>query len=181
MSLHSFLGLPKPAATTSSAEETETVRRVVAALESIPADRARYLAGFAYIMSRAADADMNITDEQTRLMETTMVEVGGLSEAEAVIVVEIAKSQTRLFGGTEDFLVTREWAKDASVDQRMQALRCAFAVEATDQLITSEESTVLDEIADELGLDRVQLNEVRDEYRDSLAAVKLVREAGQAG
>ena len=36
------------------AAETATVRRIVAELEALPPDQRRYLAGFAYVLSRAA-------------------------------------------------------------------------------------------------------------------------------
>ena len=87
------------------------MRRIVAQLEALPPDRARLLAGAAYVVSRAANADMAITDDEIALMEQTLVERTGVSEAEAVIVVEIARQQARLFGSTEDYLVTREFKR----------------------------------------------------------------------
>ena len=65
-----------PAASTTpaaaSAAETATVRKIVAQLEALPPDRARLLAGAAYVVSRAANADLTITPEETALMERTL-------------------------------------------------------------------------------------------------------------
>ena len=47
---------PPPA---GSAAETATARQIVARLDAMPPAEARYLACFAYVMSRAAQADLN--------------------------------------------------------------------------------------------------------------------------
>jgi hypothetical protein len=78
--------------------ETATVRRIVARLEALPPDEARYLAGFTYVMSRAAQADLHISDEETQVMERAVIELGGLDEAQAVLVVQMAKLQARVLG-----------------------------------------------------------------------------------
>jgi uncharacterized tellurite resistance protein B-like protein len=168
------------AARTSSEQETETVRRIVGELESLPPADARRLAAFAYVLARAAQSDLKIDDAETGAMERIVVELGGLTEAQAVIVVETAKSQSRMLGGTEDFLVTREYREISTEDERLALLRCCFAVTASDDSVTSTENSVINEIAVELGLTRDQLNSVRAEFRDQLAAMRIVRSA-QAG
>src|SRR3954452_13568517 len=72
-----------------SAAETATARRIVARLEALPPAEARYLACFAYVMSRAANADFDISAEETAVMERFAVEYGGLDTAQAVLVVEM--------------------------------------------------------------------------------------------
>src|SRR5438045_9722023 len=74
--------------TAGSAAETATVRRIVARLEALPPEEARFLAAFAYVMSRAANADMDISADETQAMEGFVVEHGHLDEAQAVLVVE---------------------------------------------------------------------------------------------
>ena len=160
-----------------AAGETETVRRIVASLEAMPPDQARYLAGFAYVLSRAAEADMDISPAETTVMERIVVEHGGLTEAQAVIVVEIAKTQSRLQGGTEDFLVTREFARLTTEEQRLAVLRCCFLVGAADNSISAEEIAVLAEIANELDIDEHKLAAVRGEFTDRYAAVQAMRAA----
>ena len=59
-----------------------------------------------------------------------------------------------------------------------------FAVAATDHEITAEEYAALTEIAEELGLSRPELNEIRNQYRDQLTAIKAMRQqqaAAQSG
>jgi tellurite resistance protein len=161
-----------------SAAETATARRIVARLEALPPEEARYLACFAYVMSRAANADFDISDDETRLMERFAVEQGGLDEAQAVLVVEMAKLQARTQGGTEDFVVTREFHEISTPEQRRALVRCCFAVEAVDGSISAEEASVVNEIARELDLERDEVNAIRDEFHDQLSAVQALRRAG---
>ena len=66
------LGLTANAAAGKSVQEgdTETVRRIVAELESLETERARYIAAFAFILSRVANADLEISVEETPLTLT---------------------------------------------------------------------------------------------------------------
>jgi uncharacterized tellurite resistance protein B-like protein len=159
----------------SSSAETMTVRRIVARLEALPRDEAHYLAGFAYVMSRAAHADLDISDAETRAMERFAVELGRIDEAQAVLVVEMAKLQARHHGATEDYLVTREFARHATREQKLALLRCCFAVGAADETISPEESGVVNQIARELDLDREELNAVRAEFHENLSAIQAMR------
>jgi tellurite resistance protein len=160
-----------------SAAETATVRRIVARLEALPPEEARYLASFAYVMSRAANADFEISADETALMERFAVESGGLDEAQAVLVVEMAKLQARAQGGTEDFVVTREFRSISTPEQRRALVRCCFAVAAADGSIGAEEASVVNEIARELDLEANEVNTLRVEFHEQLSAVQAVRRA----
>ena len=157
--------------------ETETVRRIVARLEALPIDEARYIASFAYVMSRAAEADLDISDAETALIERFVSEYGGIDASQAVLVAEMAKLQARLQGGTEDFVVTREFREMSTMEQRVALLRCCFAVEAADGTITADEASVVNEIARELDVDAETLNEVRAAFHDQLSSVQALRRA----
>ncbi len=182
MAMLRFLGLGRSTASSPAGEsgtrqesETQTVRRIVAELGQLEPERRRYLAGFAYVVSRAAHADLNVTAEETRLMEQIVAEIGGLPEAQAVLVVEIAKNQGELYGGTEDYLVTREFAAHATTEQRRSAVEACYAVAAADGAITSEETAELGQIAKELDLPVEDLNDIRRSYADKLLAIQLMR------
>ena len=166
-----FLGVDA-ASRTAPSDETATVRRVVEALERQEPEAARYIARFAYILGRVAHADRTVTREETALMERIVAERGGLSEAQAILVVEIAKSQTVLFGATEDYLVTREFARSATREQKLALLDCCFAVSATDRDVSAEEDAAIRQIASELGLEHADFIAARTAYRDDLAVLK---------
>ncbi len=150
-----------PAATERG--DTDTVKRIVAELDSLPAGRARYLAAFAYVLSRVAHADSRITGDETEAMREIVRKLGHLPEAQAVLVVEIAKHQARLFGGTENYLVTREFREIATEEQRLELLDCVFAVAAADGAISTIEESQAGQIARELGF-------TQPEYASALAA-----------
>ena len=152
----------KPAATDERGD-TDTVKRIVAELESLPAGRARFLAAFAYVLSRVAHADSRITEDETEAMREIVRKLGHLPEAQAVLVVEIAKHQARLFGGTENYLVTREFRELATDAQRLELLDCVFAVAASDGAISTIEESQAGQIARELGF-------TQPEYASALAA-----------
>jgi uncharacterized tellurite resistance protein B-like protein len=154
------------AAQPSAAGDTDTVRRIVGELDKLDAARARYLAAFAYVLSRVAGADLDISDVETIEMVRLVERVGQLPEAQAIVVVEIAKSQNRLFGGTENFLVTREFREIATDEQRRELLECVFAVAAADQAITGEEEAQIWQIAAELGFQHEEYVQVRLKYSD---------------
>jgi hypothetical protein len=161
--------------------DTTTVRRIIGQLGELPIETRRYLAGLSYVLSRAAFSDLDITEDESRAMEKVLIEVGNLPEAQAVLVVEIAKNQSELYSGTEDFLVTREFAGRATDEQKRAAVEASFAVVASDHEITSTEYAELTEISDELGLNRTELNVIRNKYKDSLTAIQQMRGVAQSG
>jgi uncharacterized tellurite resistance protein B-like protein len=131
--------------------DTETVRRIVAELDRLEPARARYLAAFAYVLSRVARADLHVSDEETRRIVEILQRDGHLPEAQALLITEIAKTQNRLFGGTEDFLVTREFRSIVTDEQRRELLDCLFAVSAADERVSGDEEQQIGQIARELG------------------------------
>jgi uncharacterized tellurite resistance protein B-like protein len=174
MSILDLLGLgAKPQADPDLG--TETVRKIVAELEALEPEKARYIAAFAYIMGRVAQADRQISGEETRAMEEIVRQLAHLPEAQAVLVVEMAKSQNRLFGGTENFLVTREFAEISTPDQRQELLDCLFAVSVADESISSVEEAQIRQIASELGFSHREYVEARSVYSQHREVLKPLR------
>jgi uncharacterized tellurite resistance protein B-like protein len=159
---------PSPA----SSAETDTVRRIVDSLDRLEPDRARYLASFAYVLSRVARADLKVSADETHAMERIIVEHGGLTKDQAIIVVEIAKHQNLFFGGTEDFLVTREFNRIATQEEKMTLLDCLFAVAASEAMVSVAEENEIRKIVGELGLSHPDYITVRSRYRDRLAVMQ---------
>ncbi len=161
--------------------ETATVRRIVARLEAMPAERARFIASAAYTLARAANADLDISDVETAAIEATLRSDDGLDEATAVLVTEMAKLQAKTVGGTEDYVVTREFRNLATVQQRLDLLRAAYAIAAANGTISAEENAVANEIARELDLDPAAVNAIRADFRDRISAVQEVRRVAGEG
>ncbi len=158
--------------TAAFGSSADAIRSIVARLERLESERARYIATFSYILGRVAHADLEIGAQETRAMEREVRALGGLEEAEAVLVVEIAKTQNRLFGATENYTVTREFARSASRDQKLQLLECLFAVSAADQEISGAEESEIRSIAKELDLSHDEFIEARASFRDHIAVLR---------
>jgi uncharacterized tellurite resistance protein B-like protein len=169
VSIRDFLGIPHQHAPTG---DTETVRKVIEALDQMDPARARFIAAFGYILSRVAYADMNISPEEIRAMERIIMERGGLPEEQALIVIQTAKTRAQLFGGTENFLVTREFSRIATREEKLALLDCLFAVAAAEAGISAEEDNEIRQIVNELGLDHPDFIAVRSRWKDQLTVFK---------
>jgi tellurite resistance protein len=166
-------------AASTAAGDTATVRRIVARLERLPIEQARLVASAAYTLARAAQADLEISPEETAVIERELQAHEALDEPTAVLVTEMAKLQARTVGGTEDYVVTREFTALANEQQRIDVLRASFAVGAASGSISAEESAELNQIGNELGLDADVVNAVRREFHERLSSVQVVRRIAQ--
>ena len=129
------------------APEPTPLRDLIDSLERLEPSRARHLARFAYLLGRVAHADLHVSPEETRAMEAVVVDEGGLSAEQAIVVVGLAKSSNLMFGGTADFLVAQEFADAASYEEKMALARCLFRVASTDAAISMAEESEIHRIA----------------------------------
>ena len=82
--------------------DTETVRRIVGELDRLDPAHARYLAAFAYVLSRVANADLDITSIFERLQTSGADNLTGFlpdhrahSDAEFLIAVHVEPHPSR--------------------------------------------------------------------------------------
>ncbi|MDA2925131.1 TerB family tellurite resistance protein [Acidobacteria bacterium AH-259-L09] len=177
MSILKFLGLEQQKGSDPSLPtQTETLRKIIKALDEMDSQQARYIAGFAYILGRVAHADLEISEEETSEMERIVMKLGQLPEEQAIMVVQMAKTQNVLFGHTENYLVTREFNKIATREQKMALLECLFAVSSSDENISSVEDREIRQITSELKLEHKDFISVRSSYRDHLSVLKKPEE-----
>lgn len=161
-----FLGLKADVPETGG----DTIKRIASELDKLEPDRARYVAAFAFVLSRVARADHDVSDDETAAMQRLVAEKAGLPDEQAVLVVQMAKTQQVLFGGTDDFLVTRELSRLASHEQKLGLVDCLFAVAASDRRILVSEANEIGRIARELKVEQADLSRIRNRYREFLAA-----------
>jgi uncharacterized tellurite resistance protein B-like protein len=161
--IRAWLGLDRP-----ETPEMAPLRETLDALDHLDPDRARYLAGFAYLLGRVAHADQHVSLEETKTMEALVMDQGGLSQEQAMLVVQLAKTSNLLFGGTANFLVAREFAASATYDQKLALVRCLFAVSATDAAISMAEEGEIHRIARELRIDHPDLVALRVAHKQHL-------------
>jgi uncharacterized tellurite resistance protein B-like protein len=152
--------------------DTATVRRIARELDALPPAEARFLAAFAYVLARVARADLEISREETEQMLKLVREYSTLSEAQALLVVQMAKTQATALAGTENYLVTRQFKEMSNRAQRVDLLRCLFAVAAADNNISVVENSEITQIGQELGFSAAEIGGVRAAYRDQLSVLK---------
>ena len=154
--------------------DTDSVKVLAAQLEALPPARARYVAAFAYILGRAANATGAMSDAERAEM-TRLAGAAGLGDAQGSLIVDMAASLSGEFGATEDFLVAREFKAISTMEERELLLRCCFLVMAADDEIDATESWLANRLAEELDVERPDLNAIRAEFHEQLSGVKEVR------
>lgn len=172
MSIWKLLGFASEPADDGRGGDTESVRRIADSLNRLDGEWARYLAMFAYILSRVAHVDMDVSEDETRVMEHIIREHGNLSADQAAMVVQIARTQSLVFAGTDDFIVTREFDRLATHEQKLALLDCLFAVSSSDRTILTIEDNEIRRIARELRIEHADFVRARAAYRDHLAVLQ---------
>lgn len=171
--IQSLLQLPAEAPAPQSA-----LRELLDTLEQLAPERARYLAQFAYLLGRVAHADQHVSTAETRTMERLLEQEGGIPADQAILVVGLAKSSHLLFGGTDNFIVAREFGATASHDQKLALLRCLFMVSAAEGNISIEEEREIQRVARELRVEHPDVVALRLQYRDQLPGLSN-RDSGE--
>ena len=157
---------------TPDSRETESVRLIAPELQSLPPRDARLLAAFAYVLARVAFADRHVADEEVDEMQRLAQEYGGLDSERAKLVVRLATAQATARGGTENYLVTREFRELSTREERIALVRCLYGVAAADHKITEVENQQIIQVASELGLARQEVAAIRQAFRDRLTVLK---------
>src|SRR5688572_11991046 len=156
----------------------DVIHRIADELDRLDPDYARYLATFAFILSRVANADRQVSDDEREAMEKLVAAKGGVSADQAALVVQLARTQQKLFGATDDFLVTRELGRTASYEQKVALIDCLYAVASADSRILVAEGDEIGRIGRELKIDQADLSRLRSGYRDFLEARKGLTSGG---
>jgi uncharacterized tellurite resistance protein B-like protein len=160
-SIAAWLGVTDPA----PADDPKPLRSLVEALDRLAPERAQYLARFAYLLGRVAHADQHISPEETQAMEALLVEQGGLSSDQAMLVVSLAKTTSLMFGASADFAVTQEFTDSTTYQQKVALARCLFAVAASDERISIAEEGELHQITNQLRIEGPDLTAIRLQHR----------------
>jgi uncharacterized tellurite resistance protein B-like protein len=153
-------------------EDTDAVHRIARELDAMEPAVARHLALFAFLLARVANVDLEMSEAETREMARAVETYGGLPPAQAALVVEIAKSQNRLFGETHNFLAARELRDVATDAQKRELLHCLFAVSAADDSVSVAEEEAVRAVARELLLTNDEYLAIRSAYRDKRAVLR---------
>jgi hypothetical protein len=83
-------------------------------------------------------------------------------------VVGLAKTSSLLFGGSDDFIVARDFAAETSYEQKLALLRCLFAISAAENNISIAEEREIHRIARELRVEQRDVVRLRLDYQQHL-------------
>jgi len=170
MSFWKWLGVASD--TPDSDNRLEEIETVLAGLGTA---RARHLACFAYILTRPARADHVVTDGEASQMQEILVRHAGVDEAQAAAIVRVAREAARQSGGTEDFIITREFERSASREEKLHLLDCLFEISAADASILTVEDNEIRRVASELRLDHSAYIDVRRKHLEHLEVLRRTR------
>lgn len=148
------------------------LREILSEIDHLPEGKARYLSLYALILNRVAYADQDVSEEESKKIEEILTQWGKLSEEQAVVVSSIAKNQNIIFGGVDNFIATKEFSELSSREQKIELLNSLFAVAASDNSISNDESNTIRVISKELGLSHPEYIEARKKFSDKLEALK---------
>ena len=168
MSLWRWLGLDRSA----SSQEFDSLAEAESGLTGFDAATRRYIACFAYILTRSARADHQVTDVEQVEMGRILSTHTALSAAQAAAVVRHAGIQARRSGGTDDFVVTREFDRVASHAQKVALIDALFAVSSVDASIVTIEDNEIRRIAKELKIEHTEYIAVRARHLQHLQVLK---------
>ena len=97
---------------------------------------------------------------------------GGLTPDQVGLAVKIATAHGLKFGGTEDFLVAREFAALANREEKVALLDCLFAVSAADRSVATSEDNEVRRIASEINVGHEDFIAARGRHVQHLEVLK---------
>jgi uncharacterized tellurite resistance protein B-like protein len=153
-------------------DPTDSVAQIEKALTDLEPQRARFIACFAYILGRVARADHEITPSEAEAMTRIVAERGNLPPDQAALVVRLAQDEGLRHGGTEDFIVTRQFAEIADRTQKLALLDCLLAVSAADESIETIEDNEVRRIVSEIRLEHADFIAARAAYQRQLRVLR---------
>jgi uncharacterized tellurite resistance protein B-like protein len=168
MSLLKWLGLDRAPNT----QEFDSLTEAETMLAGLDAARRRYVACFAYILTRSARADHQVTDGEALEMGRILAAHTGIPDTQAAAIVRLAGIQARRSGGTDDFVVTREFDRVASHEQKVALIDALFTVSSVDASIVTVEDNEIRRIAKELKIEHSEDIAVRARHLENLQVLK---------
>lgn len=142
-------------------------------LDALNPQRARFLACFAYLLGRVARSDHEVSDAERAAMQGLVASRGGLTPEQVGLAVQIATAHGLKFGGTEDFLIAREFSALATREEKIALLDCLFAVSASDASIATVEDNEVRRIASEINVGHDDFIAARGRHAQHLKVLQM--------
>lgn len=151
--------------TDSSSSESQVIREISNELKGLSAQESEFVAAYAFLLGRVAYADQDVSSEELGRIADILKSKASLSEGQAGLIAKMVQSLNENLGGTENYLVAREFHGFATHEQKKDLIDALFAVAAADESVSSEEEKEIKLIASELKLSANDVNLIRSKYR----------------
>jgi uncharacterized tellurite resistance protein B-like protein len=172
LSLLRFLGI---GVSTERRDDPESLLEIEARLEVLPAEEARFISAFAYLLARIAGVDLRTESVERDVIAQRLEDFAEIDTALSVLLTETAIHAASSYSATDDHLVARAFRDMSGRAERLKLLRCLFAVAAADDSITTKEDNEIFEIAEAIGVDHSDVIGLRSNYKELLASMKPLR------
>ncbi len=163
MSILSWLGL-KRGKSEAPAVDPAQIDRIAAAMQALEPEVARYVAAFAYLLSRVAYADGVISRVETNRMNSILRDFSDLTLGQADLALQLTRHETFSADASVHRQVSAIFARLSTEKQREDLLGCLYAVAAADEVVHGVEDETVMAIGEEIGLPNEFVQKVREAY-----------------
>ncbi len=147
-----------------------------AALEEMLAgksvDEIKLVAGWAGLLGRVANADMELSDEEIVRIREIMSEIHGLDGTSSGAIADLLAGNRVELLSVEDHFYTRMINDVADREKKLALLESLFHVAAADDIVRQNEDATIRMISRSLFLSHDEFIEVRSRFRDKLSVLK---------
>jgi uncharacterized tellurite resistance protein B-like protein len=172
LSLLRFLGLG--GASKGRESEPVSLAEIGAQLEALPAEEARFVAAFSYLLARIAGADLRTDDVERDSIASRLESFAEIDQNLAGILADTAIQAAVDHDASDDHLVARAFRDMSERPERIRLLRCLYAVAAADENISAVEDNEIYEVARSIGIDQTDVVALRMEFKKYLGALKTL-------
>jgi len=155
--------------------QPESLLEIVARLEKLPAEEARFIAAFAYLLARVAGVDLRTENTERDTIASRLETFGEIDPVQSRLLAETAIHAAETYSASDDHLVARAFRDITSKPDRLKLIRCLYAVAAADTQITTREDNEIFDIAEVIGVGREDVIGMRSQYKELLGSMKPLR------
>ena len=172
MSLLRFLGIEGGSKGRES--EPASLAEITTQLEALPAEEARFVAAFSYLLARVAGADLRTDNTERDAIARRLETFAEIAPPQASLLAETAIRAAEMHSATDDHLVARTFRDLSEEPERIRLIRCLYAVAAADELISTVEDNEIFEVARAIGLRQTDVVAVRAGFKEYLGSLKAL-------
>jgi uncharacterized tellurite resistance protein B-like protein len=154
--------------------EPDSLAEITAQLDALPAEEARFVAAFSYLLARIAGADLRADDSERDAMARRLETFAEIDVERAALLATTAIQTAATHRAVDDHLVARAFREMSEKPERIRLLRCLYAVAAADENISGAEDNEIFEIANAIGVRRLDVIALRSEFKEQLGSMKAL-------